>query len=218
MKRDRRPIGVLLTIAAVVVMGGLLTLLPESRPLQIMESHTPDEAITKQASIDPAVDPKGHERQARKEELRVRFQQAVSMLHAKQYDYAVKSLHRVLELNPRLPEAHVNMGYALIGLKEYKAAADFFDTATTLKPMQTNAYYGLALAYEGQHKFPLALSAMESFIHLVGDNDPYLNKARAASWEWGEKIRVAKSGEPAPKVVGRDIETKELVNKNFGEE
>lgn len=220
MKRDRRLLGIALTILAILVLGGVLTLLPDSNQYEVEDIKVSDNTKTalNQEYIDARTDPKGHESAARKEEIRVRFQQAVTMLHAKQYDYAVKSLHRVLELSPRLPEAHVNMGYALIGLKQYQEAADFFNTATEINPMQINAYYGLALAYEGVKNYTSAISAMESYIHLAAEDDPHLNKARSASWEWGELLRIARSGEPAPRILGRDIETKALVDKTFGEE
>lgn len=218
MRVDRRLVSIGLTVIAVVVIGGVLTLLPDRQPLPFDGSDKSADIETKEVAIDPGSDPKGHERQARENELRLRFQQAVAMLHAKQYDYAVKTLHRVLELAPRLPEAHVNMGYALIGLEQYKAAVDFFDTATNLKPMQLNAYYGLALAYEGDKNYQMAISAMESYIHLAADDDPFMRKARAASWEWSEHLKIARSGEAPPRIIGRDIETKELVEKAFGEE
>lgn len=218
MERDIRVTGIALTLLALLIIGGVVTLLPQSGPLQITDVENASDDAKRVEVIDPRVDPGGHETQAREAELQQRFQQAVAMLHAKQYDYAVKALHRVLELAPQLPEAHVNMGYALIGLEQYKAAADFFNTATELNPMQLNAYYGLGMAYEGLGEYRTALSAMESYIHLANDDDPYLKMAQAASWEWGEMIRIKESGEPAPEVVGRKIGTGELVSKRFGEE
>jgi len=151
------------------------------QPISSPFKYEPPKAL----SIAPTTDSSLHAQEARSNELQERFQQATIMLHAKQYDYAVKALHRVLELEPRLPEAHSNMGFALIGLKQYKAASDFFNTAIAIRPLQLNAYYGMAIAYEGQGERHLALGAMQSFIHLADEDDPYLTKARAAMWEWG---------------------------------
>lgn len=218
VKKDIRLYGIAVTVLALSVIVGVITLLPENGWQQSTEAKLEAEAERVVEIIDPVVDPRGHEKQARDAELQLRFQQAVAMLHAKQYDYAVKALHRVLELAPRMPEAHVNMGYALIGLKDYKAAVDFFDSAIAIKPMQLNAYYGLALAYEGQGNYPMALSAMESFIHLAGDDHPYLERAQSASWEWGEIVRIERSGEEAPRIIGRDVRTGELIDKSYGEE
>jgi tetratricopeptide (TPR) repeat protein len=136
------------------------------------------------ARADPRSAPSAHAAQARADEVRVRFEQAVVMLHARQYEHAVTALHRVIELDPALPEAHVNMGYALLGLERYKAAADFFAEATERRPGQANAYYGLAVALEAQGDLAAALGAMRTFVHLSPPDDPFVRKARAALWEW----------------------------------
>lgn len=129
-----------------------------------------------------------HQRQMTDAELRQRFDQAVVMLHAKQYDHAIAALHRVLELAPGMPEAHVNMGYAFLGLEQADKARSFFASAIELRPQQANAYYGLALAEEMRHDYELALGAMRSYLHLSGADDPHRAKARAALWEWEQKL------------------------------
>jgi len=119
------------------------------------------------------------------DESRRRFDQAVVMLHAKQYEHAATALQRVLMLSPQLPEAHVNMGFALLGLKRVNEARDFFDGATALRPDQANAYYGLALAYEAAGDLALATGAMRTYLHLARNERPeHLSRARAALWEW----------------------------------
>lgn len=117
-------------------------------------------------------------------EIHQRFQQGVVMLHAKQHEHAVTAFHRVLELDPAMPEAHVNMGFALIGLERYSAARDFFESALALRKEQLNAYYGLAVALDGLRDRPGAIGAMRTFVHLSGSTDPYVRKAHAALWEW----------------------------------
>ncbi|MDR9499652.1 MAG: tetratricopeptide repeat protein [Hydrogenovibrio sp.] len=134
--------------------------------------------------VDPKGDPGNHARQAKQQEVKWRFNQAVAMLHAKQYEYAVKALHRVLELAPRMPEAHVNMGFAFLGGGDVKSARDFFTTALEINPDQLNAYYGLAMAAEAQNDMEVALGAMRTYVHLSQPDDPYLRRARAALWEW----------------------------------
>jgi tetratricopeptide (TPR) repeat protein len=119
-----------------------------------------------------------------RQEIHQRFQQGVMMLHAKQHQHAMTAFHRVLELDPAMPEAHVNMGFALIGLERYSAARDFFDSAIALRKEQSNAYYGLAVALEGLRDRPAAIGAMRTFVHLSKPEDPYLRKAQAALWEW----------------------------------
>lgn len=134
-----------------------------------------------------------HARDARAREIDTRFKQGVVMLHAKQYDHALTAFHRVLELAPKLPEAHANMGYTLLGLERYQAAHDFFLSAIEIKSSQANAYYGLALALEALGDLPGAKGAMRTYIHLSRPDDPHVRKAQAALWEWEEGDKKAGS-------------------------
>jgi tetratricopeptide (TPR) repeat protein len=145
--------------------------------------------------------------------LKKRFNEAVALLHAKRYKYAILALNQVIKLQPKLPEAYVNIGFAYLGLKDWNTAEIAFNKATDLKPDQANAYYGLALVYEGKKDYETALGAMRSYIHLSTPKDPFLPKARSALWEWeaalgripgasksqlGDKPPVAKK-EPPPR-------------------
>jgi tetratricopeptide (TPR) repeat protein len=165
---------------------GLLVTLSRSPELASLEPKN------KVASIDPAQHPRAHAAAAREKEIAKRFQEAVMMLHAKQYDYAITALHRVIELSPRMPEAYVNMGFALLGLKKYKAAGDFFNAAIDIRPYQANAYWGLAVSLEGRNDLEGALGAMRTYIHLA-PSDPnsqdYVRRARSAIWEWDTRLK-----------------------------
>ena len=123
------------------------------------------------------------------DEIRVRFEQGVVMLHAKEYDHAITAFHQVLKYAPDMPEAHVNMGYALIGLGQHAQARDFFESATALRPQQVNAYYGLAIALEGVGDKRGAVGAMRTYVHLARGDDPFRRKAEAALWEWETSLR-----------------------------
>jgi cytochrome c oxidase subunit 1 len=121
---------------------------------------------------------------AHQAEVRVRFDQGVLMLHARQFGHALTAFHRVLQIAPTMPEAHVNMGYALIGLGRAKEASDFFASALELRREQVNAYYGLAVALDAGGDRAAAVGAMRSYVHLVAADDPYRRRALAALWEW----------------------------------
>ncbi|MBI3374941.1 MAG: tetratricopeptide repeat protein [Betaproteobacteria bacterium] len=136
------------------------------------------------APIDARRDPAAHARAMQRAEFDQRFSQAVMMLHARQYEHALAALHRLVEIAPEVPEVHVNMGFALLGLSRHAAARDFFLGALELRPAQANAYYGLAVTLEALGDRPGALGAMRTFVHLATPDDPWLPKARAALWEW----------------------------------
>ena len=116
--------------------------------------------------------------------LDLRYNQGVSLLHAKQYEFAITAFNQVIELHPKLPEAYVNIGYAYLGLEDWDTAKYAFTKAIDLKPDQANAYFGLAQALDGKKDYETALGAMRSFIHLSTPQDPFLAKARSALWEW----------------------------------
>ena len=160
-RRDRRRLGALLTLA-LVLMGGMW-----------LDQRGGDTAAA------PAP------RLPHQDEVTQRFNQAVVMLHAKEYEHAITALHRVLMLAPQLPEAHVNMGFALLGLQRSAQARTFFETAIALRADQANAYYGLALAWDVAGDRAMATGAMRSYLHLARHESPqHLSRARAALWEW----------------------------------
>ncbi len=164
-RRDIRPRALALALACVVLGGAALAWFGGG-----MESRMSDRSA--------------HAKSMRQDEIDTRFKQAVVMLHAKQYEHALTALHRLLELAPAMPEVHVNMGFALLGLQRPAAARDFFAGAIDLRPTQANAYYGLAVSMDALGERPGALGAMRTYVHLSKPDDPWLPKARAALWEW----------------------------------
>jgi len=155
MKKDVRLTSLLVAVVAISVVGVLIALLPGAGP---------------RAASNP--------------EIAERFSQGVLMLHAKQYEHALMAFHRVLALDPAMPEAHVNAGFALLGMGKPAAARDFFAGALELRARQLNAYYGLAVAYERLGDLPAARGAMRTYAHLAPHDDPFRRKAEAALWEW----------------------------------
>jgi len=118
-------------------------------------------------------------------EVDLRFKQAVAMLHARRYEYAFVTLSSLLEVAPEMPEAHVNMGFALLGMGRPEPAYESFVTATELRPTQANAYYGMAMALEAIGEMEGAMGAMRTYLHLEKDGDEkHLMKAQSALWEW----------------------------------
>lgn len=158
---DRRVLGLALTLVLVLGGGAWVASLPAPH-----------------AAIAPGSDDSG-------QALRRHFDQAVVLLHARQYGPAHASLREVLALAPALPEAHVNLGFALLGLEKAPEARQAFETAIDLRPDQANAYYGLALSHEAAQDLELAIGSMRSYLHLAGQEDAaHLARARAALWEW----------------------------------
>lgn len=180
------------------------------QPKPVLPGHTaPMNAANKMPSSVPQID------RAEVAKIQQRFDQAVVLLHAKQYKYAITALDAVLRMQPDIPEVYVNMGYAYLGLNAYDTAASAFSKALDIKPGQANAYYGLAIVAESNKDYEVALGAMRSYIHLVKPDNRFLTKARSAIWEWEEILGrnkgvdklaggVAKPGEPTTVTVPQE--------------
>lgn len=185
--RQARPLRlIILTVLAVVLVGGGIALLPAPAPAPVTEVDAGvDSAITQPAAVADRRAALG----AHQEELALRFEQAVVMLHAREYEHATTALQRVLALAPQMPEAHVNMGYARLGLQHYPEAVEAFAYATELRPGQANAYYGLALALAALERLPEARGAMRTYLHLASQEDPYRERAVAllSAWQGGHE-------------------------------
>lgn len=129
---------------------------------------------------------------AAERELQQRFSLAAQLLAARHYQEAVDALHALMLQAPQMPEVHVNMGYALLGLEKHERARDFFATAIELRSTQMNAYYGLAVALEGMGDLPGAVAAMHAYVHRSAPDDPFVRKAEAAIWEWQDQLGRAR--------------------------
>lgn len=130
--------------------------------------------------------------------LEARFEQGVTMLHLRRFEYALAAFDRAIELEPRLVEAHVNRGFALLGLEQFAAACAAFEQALVLRPTQTNAYYGLAVGLEGLGDLAGALGAMRTYLHLSpadGPEDDYQRRAAAAVWEWEAALAARRAAQ-----------------------
>lgn len=178
---DVRGRALIITALATVLVGAALAWSPQNLVLP----RVPD------VRFDQVLEQRGRQQGAREQELRTRFEQGVMMLHMRQYDYALTAFHRVLAFAPRMPEAHVNMGFALLGLEQWEVARSFFESAIELRRDQMNAYYGLAVSLEALDDLPGALGAMQAYIHRASPDDPFRARAEAALWEWREAASKA---------------------------
>lgn len=118
-------------------------------------------------------------------EIEFAFRQGVTHLQAKDFRRAADAFHEVLRFAPAMPEAHVNMGFAMLGLARVEAARDFFESATALRPDQANAYYGMAVALEALGDREGARGALRTYLHRIAAADPFRARAEAMLARWG---------------------------------
>lgn len=190
-RTDVRRRALIITLLGTLVIGVVVAPPPRSTPV----ATSP--AALRFSDLLPVPSPATTRGTDRQGILKQRFEQGVAMLHMRQYDYALTAFHQVLAMAPTLPEAHVNMGFTLLGLEQWQAARDFFESAIELRREQLNAYYGLAMALEALGDMPGAIGAMQSYLHRAPADDSYRKSAEAALWEWRDRDRTARQRPPA---------------------
>ena len=121
-------------------------------------------------SIQPFADKRLQARTER--EMRIAFQKGVEHLRQKRFNEAASAFHRVLAIDPRQPEAHVNMGFALFELGDLKGARSFFYSAKTLDPRMDSADYGLALVLHAEGHRREAIVRMQRYADKLAPGDP----------------------------------------------
>lgn len=163
----------------------------ESAPAIAAKSPTVDAIAAKSPAVEPILaklDPQGHSKQQQQLLAQQQFTDAAKLLQIGHYQQAVTAFHKVLIKSPDLPEAHINLGFAMLGLGELKKAVKSFTYALTFKPQAADAYYGLALVAEKELDYEVAMGAMRTYLHLRKD-DAYIAKARAALRYWEAELK-----------------------------
>lgn len=163
MSRRRRTLTILLSVLVGVACVGLLAFAaPWGRGVRV-ETEV---ATATPGSFDDA------------------FRAGLRALQSGQVAEAARAFESAAQIDPRSPEAQVNLGFAYLMANRTREAVDSFSRAVDLRPGQVNAYYGLAEALEQAGDLPAAIGAMRTFIHLTDDDDPFKRRAMAAVWEW----------------------------------
>ena len=177
ISRDVRVRSIVLTLLLVATIATIVSFRPEP-PVTEPTSAPPEEAGDKGP-------------------VSRHFDWATQQLRSGQFELALNGFRAVLEQAPTMPEAHVNKGFAHIGLEQFEEAAQAFETAIDLRPEQVNAYWGLAVSLEGVCDIPGAMGAMRTYVHLAQPDDPFITRANAALWEWEQLKSSAKAGDKA---------------------
>lgn len=181
LRRDPRRRAAVLTVLLVAAGGALVQRLSPT-------GGGGDDATVTDATVPDAARAVAGTRAEDDGGVRELFGRAVASLQARRHADAARVLEEILRRAPHLPEAHVNMGFAQLGLGEHARAARFFESAIDLRPAQANAYFGLAEALEVTGDLRGARGAMRAYVHLSAADDPYLPRARAAIWEWSARL------------------------------
>lgn len=100
-------------------------------------------------------------------------------LQMQNYKDAVDPLEQAIQINPKSPEAHLNLGNVYDGLKRYDDAVREFKKVIELQPTnapaakQADPWYNLGSVYYKQRKWPEAIAAYQKSAAL-NPKDPYV--------------------------------------------
>jgi tetratricopeptide (TPR) repeat protein len=90
---------------------------------------------------------------------------------------AINAFQQSLALNPGHPATLTNMGFALLDLQRYQAAADAFEKSLKKNPHNYDAVYGLALSHQKLGHRTQAISLWRQYIADAPDS-PWKDKAK----------------------------------------
>lgn len=179
------------------ISAGIAFALLVSTLLLSLTPQAIDFAIFRSLGFGSTTQTQEHVQSKQSEEIKKRFEEGVRMLQEQEYEQAMQAFHRVLELKPEMPEAHVNMGFALYEKGDYASAKLFFEGAIALNDGQLNAYYGLALTAAALENLPLAIEAMGIWLELAPPDATFRSKAEA-KYEEFQKLHNNKSDKTPP--------------------
>ncbi len=100
-------------------------------------------------------------------------------LQMQNYKDAVDPLEQAIKINPKSPEAHLNLGNVYDGLKRYDDAVREFKKVIDLQPANASPakladpWYNLGSAYYKEHRWPDAIAAYQKSASL-NPKDPYV--------------------------------------------
>lgn len=98
----------------------------------------------------------------------------VALMDQFKFEEAVREFQAILEINPRIVAAHVNLGIAHFYRQEYEEAVRALQKALELDPRQVHAHYVLGLIYRNQDRVEEAISAFEKVLERDPE-DPSTN-------------------------------------------
>lgn len=113
--------------------------------------------------------------------------QALAMNYS---DLATLAARKALESKPDYPEAHYNLGNALMAQGDFQAAIESYDVATGLRPEYVKAWLNLGVAYQKTSQFDKAYANYQKALEIEPKSDTAHHNLANLCYEQG-KLRQA---------------------------
>lgn len=94
----------------------------------------------------------------------------VVAIQTQNYSQAVQWIGKAIQVNPKAPAFHANLGCALHELKQYEAAVAAHDQAIALQPDFADAYTNRGNAFRQLKQWQAALESYDKVLHLRPDH------------------------------------------------
>jgi len=112
--------------------------------------------------------PVSKEAAAKNAALKQAFEDGIAASKANDYDAAIASFNKAVEISPTCADCHYNIAYMYSQKKDYDNAEAEYKKAIEIKPEYAEAYNGLANIYNMQRKFDLAAEASKKAMEVGG--------------------------------------------------
>jgi tetratricopeptide (TPR) repeat protein len=101
------------------------------------------------------------------------FDEGIDALIFGDYQQAILSFKKVLELEPNTSEAANNIATCFMEMEDFYAAIDYFNLAIKLNPEYHQAISNKGMSYYALNKFDLALACLNRAIKIAHDPSSY---------------------------------------------
>lgn len=108
------------------------------------------------------------------EDAKVHLQVAIDRFNAREYNHAVESCTKALELNPKLVEAHNHLALIYMETKRYQMSYQAFQKALEVKPQYPEVFNNIGVLLNRQEKYTEAIpwfqKALADTTYLTPEN------------------------------------------------
>jgi len=110
-----------------------------------------------------------------KKDSSVYFYLGIACANKKEYDKAIESYKKAVEINPKKDKIYYNMGITYATLKEYDRAIGAYKKAVEINPKDDKAYYNMGITYANIEEYDKAIEAYKKAVEINSKDDGAYN-------------------------------------------
>ena len=106
------------------------------------------------------------------------YNRGVNFLKAHRAELAIAEFTMSLELRPKEPDTHLNLGNAYAANKQFAEAIKAWETCIQMDPSYPRAHFNLATMFRARREFRQALDYYKSYISLIAMDTQEVQKIK----------------------------------------